>query len=100
MRLPYKLGTMDDTDLVALCRRAEAIESTHDEHGDGCACAALLDDIHKQIIATAARTLEGLIAKARRVLWCRGGELHLDMDAADDMRHAMAIVRDLLALAP
>jgi hypothetical protein len=58
-----------------------------------------LDLIHKKIMETPAMTITGLRVKAERVLWCRGGELHAEMDdPASDIRLAINLVRDLLAM--
>jgi hypothetical protein len=55
--------------------------------------------IHEKIMATRATSIAGLRVKAERVLWCRGGELHPEMDdPASDIRLAINLVRDLLAI--
>jgi hypothetical protein len=59
---------------------------------------AALTEVNAAIFKATACTIAGLLVKARRVLWCRGGELHLDMVEPNDVGLAMSLVRDLVAM--
>lgn len=58
--------------------------------------------IARQIVSEPARTIAGLMVKARAASWCRCGEIseeEIDAEeAATDTRLCFSIVRDLLAL--
>jgi hypothetical protein len=103
---PESTTTEPDGELLALCKQAAAIEVEIDQlvASDNITTARYralvgsLDAIYRDILTTRAHTVSGLRANAERVLWCRGGELHLDIDHGSDVRHAMHIVRDLLEL--
>ena len=53
-----------------------------------------------RIAAMPAKTLDGLIVKARAVLWCHSGELEELGSATTDERIVWSIVPDLLAMTP
>lgn len=104
---PESTTTEPDGELLALCKQAAAIEVEIDQivaASDNITTAQYralvgsLDPIYRDILTTRAHTVSGLRAKAARCLWCRGGSLDEEMDHAEDVRFALNIVGDLLAI--
>jgi len=95
--------TESDDLLLALCQRADvlgkAIDRINAAEPDEARAeeqtAPLYEElgtIQTAIVGLRAHTLAGVIAKAKRVVWCRAGDMSGEMD--DPL--TMSIVRDLL----
>ncbi|MFZ0846880.1 MAG: hypothetical protein WAM62_13905 [Pseudolabrys sp.] len=57
-----------------------------------------IDPIEATIVATRAKTLEGLLVKARAANWSREGRIYPEAEESTDLKMAWSIVRDLLDL--
>lgn len=57
-----------------------------------------LDPIEAAIVATRAKTIEGLLVKARAANWSREGRIHPETESSTDKKMAWSIVRDLIDL--
>ena len=55
-----------------------------------------LDPIEAAIVATPAKTIEGLLVKARAAYWSREGCIHPELEESTDKKMAWSIVRDLI----
>jgi hypothetical protein len=94
-----------DRDLLELCARAAELEAAIDDRyarsGDEDPEVDKLDEqlklLHNAIIEMPARTLRGIMAKARRAFWCRGGVEHLTGDTLEE-RFDSAVIADLMAM--
>lgn len=61
--------------------------------------ASLIAELQAEIVASRAQTVAGLVAKAQRVLWCRGGSLYPEMETSPDVTMMLSVIADLLSLA-
>jgi hypothetical protein len=110
MANPCSITTAPDHLLLALCQRADVLGKEIDRITTNEAEESYADEqtaplheelgtIQRAIVDLGAHTLAGCIAKARRVAWCRAGDLSTEMDGPGmDFAMMMSMVRDLLAI--
>ena len=94
-----------DAELVALGRQLDSIPAALDrasEHDEAMALLEKIDTLSAAIVATPAKTLQGLYVKAHATAWALRGDFAGDFDPMDESsnndRVAASLVRDLLEL--
>jgi hypothetical protein len=101
--MPAVTEHSSDSRLIALGRELAAIPAALDRSTEHCEASALLeriDGLSDAIVATPARTLQGLFIKARATAWALEGDFDPAKESSINDRLAASIVRDLLNLAP
>ena len=97
-----------DTELIALGAQFNELTRTWDDFArrtnhtynnfDIVGLIEFIDPIEATIVATRAKTLEGLLVKARAANWSREGRICPEAEESTDLKMAWSIVRDLLDL--
>jgi len=97
-----------DAELVAFGRRLQHLTQTWDElahqtnntydNVDILGLIEKLNPIESAIVRLPAKTIEGLLVKARAANWSREGRINPEKEISTDKKMAWSIVRDLLEL--
>ena len=91
-----------DAELIALGRQLDSISPALDrasEHDEAIALLDRMESLTSTIVATPAKTLQGLYVKARATAWAlEGNDLDPTKEASMNDKVAASIVRDLLRL--
>lgn len=97
-----------DATLIALGDKFNHLTATWDdlarrtndtyENVDIIGLIETIDPIEKAIVATPAKTIEGLLVKARAANWSREGRINPELEQSTDQKMAWSIVRDLIGL--
>ncbi len=97
-----------DAELIALGDRFNHLTDTWDElarqtnhtyeNVDIIGLIETIDPIEVAIVATRAKTIEGLLVKARAANWSREGHINPEKEECTDQKMAWSIVRDLIYL--
>jgi hypothetical protein len=92
-----------DAELIALGRQFDSISPALDrasEHDEAIALLDKMESVSSTIVATPAKTLQGLYVKARATVWAMLEGDDFDPTKEDSMNDKIAasIVRDLLRL--
>lgn len=103
-------GHSPDEKLIALGAQFDHLTRTWDhvarqshhtyENVDIIGLIETIDPIEAAIVATRAKTTEGLLVKARAANWSREGRINPEAEASTDKKMAWSIVRDLIELSP
>ena len=90
-----------DAGLIALGRQLNSIPAALDragEHDEAMALVEKIDTLSAAIVATPAKTLQGLYVKARATAWALQGDFDPMEETSNNDRIAASLVRDLLEL--
>jgi hypothetical protein len=99
-----------DSDLIAFGDQFDHLTRTWDSvarqtnhtynNFDIIGLTEVINPIESAIVATRAKTIEGLLVKARAANWSREGRINPEAEASTDEKMAWSIVRDLIELSP